>query len=141
MAKVNLFPIKTAAYLDTKLAGQLPGNGAAPESFQMPLSAVLALVLDNLPVTTVGSAATVTTATATVSVPAGKWMVGFAVQSTVGQTVTAGTTLGGKNIADAEAVTANTPTTFFQLLYGGTAGATVYFSGLTGTVNLNFLIL
>jgi hypothetical protein len=139
MAKVHLFPLLSNVYSDTRLPLQFPGNSAAPAASQVTLATLLAWVNANLAFNT---AATVATATHTMTIPAGKWLVGIAVQSSsAAQAFKAGLSSGTDELVYDGIVDAGDVSTFSALLYGGTTGKTIHFSALTGTVTITLLIL
>jgi len=138
MAKVHLFPLLSNVYSDTRLPLQFPGNSGAPAASQVTLATLLAWIKANIGFNT---AATVATATHTMTVPAGKWLVGIAVQSSAAQAFKAGLSSGTDELVYEGIVDAGDVSTFSALLYGGTTGKTIHFSALTGTVTITLLIL
>lgn len=140
MAKVHLFPLITDVYSDTRLPLQYPGNGQPPAASQVALSVLLAWIEENLSLQ-YGSSVAVSTATYTYNLPAGKWLIGIAAQSASAQAFKCGFSAGTDELIYEGIVGAGDVSTFSTLLYGGTAGKTIHFSALTGTVTLTLLTL
>lgn len=138
MAKVHLFPLVSDVYSDTRLPLQYPGNGAPAAASQVTLATLLAFVNANLGFNT---QATVSSATHSMNIPAGKWLVGIAVQSATAQTFKCGLSAGTDELVYEGIVGAGDVSTFGALLYGGTSGKTIHFSALSGTVTITLLIL
>jgi hypothetical protein len=138
MAKVHLFPLVTSLFADTRLPLQFPGNAQPPAASQVTLATLLAFIQANL---TNNTAATVSSATHSMSVPAGKWLVGIAVQSATTQAFKCGLSAGTDELVYEGIVDAGDVSTFSALLFGGTGGKTIHFSALTGSVTITLLVL
>lgn len=140
MARVNLFPLVTDLYSDTRFPLQYLGGGETPAASQVELAVLLQWIEENITLP-VSMAVTVNTASYTLAVPAGKWLVGIAATSADEQTLDIGLSVGTDEIVQAGHVDAAGTSTFGALLYGGGSGTNVYFSNMTGTVTLTFLML
>ncbi len=138
MSKVHTFPLITTLYADTRLPLQYPGGGNAPEALQVELDVLRAYIQDNLNLSTTAS---VSASTYTFSIPEGCWLVGIAVESASAQTFKCGLSAGTDELIYEGIVGAGDVSSFGVLLYGGTAGKTIYFSALSGSTLITFLLL
>jgi hypothetical protein len=137
MAKVHLFPLISSLFADTRLPLQFPGNAQAPAASQVTLTTLLAWIQANL---TNNVAATVSSATHSINIPAGRWLVGIAVSSATAQAFKCGLSAGTDELVYEGIVDAGDVSTFSALLYGGTSGKTIHFSALAGTVTITLLV-
>lgn len=140
MSKVHLFPLITNVYSDTRLPLQYPGNSQPPAASQVAMSTLLTWIEANLNITN-GSSATIATSTYTFNIPAGKWLMAVAAESATAQTFKCGLTAGTDELIYEGIVGAGGISSFSMNIFGGTAGKTIYFSALSGTVTLSFLTL
>jgi hypothetical protein len=138
MAKVHLFPLLSDVYSDTRLPLQYPGNSQPAAASQITLATLLTWVNANLGFNT---QATVASESHSMNIPAGKWLVGIAVQSATAQTFKCGLSSGTDELVYEGIVGAGDVSTFSALLYGGASGKTIHFSVLAGTVTITLLIL
>jgi hypothetical protein len=138
MAKVHLFPLITSLFSDTRLPLQFPGNSQPPAASQVTLATLLTWTKDNL---SFNATATVATATHSMTIPAGRWLVGIAVQSGAAQAFKCGLSVGTDELVYEGIVDAGDVSTFSALLFGGTGGKTIHFSALTGSVTITLLVL
>lgn len=137
MAKVHEFlPV---SFVDAQM--RLPLQYLGPSNFQersIPLIDFLQWIEANitLPVKEVVTL----TASGSVAVPAGKWALWAALESATAQTgVTIGETAGGSELAFDLPINGMARV---QLgVYGGSAGTTIYFAGLTATTTISILII
>lgn len=83
----------------------------------------------------------VSASTYTYNIPAGRWLVGIAVESASAQTFKCGLSAGTDELIYEGIVGAGSVATFGVLLYGGTSGDTIYFSALSGSTLITFLLL
>ena len=137
--KVNDFPLLGALFPDTRIPLQYPGGGDPPAQKQIQLSLLLAYLIENLPfgnnlVTVSGSAYTYV-------IPAGVWLLAYAIEGDTDQSFSVGNTAGSNEITFEGVHTAGQVDSFPVMQFGGDGGKTIYFSGLTGTNNITFLTL
>jgi len=136
--KVNLFPLVSALYSDTRLPLQYPGNGEQPAPKQVSLELLLSWLQANLGMGS--SLVTVSGSTYAYTIPAGVWLIAFAVEGASTFTFNVGNSAGGSEIIYEGTHTSGQADSFPTLLYGGDSGKTIYFSGLSGTNDISFLV-
>lgn len=141
MALVHEFPLTSNLYDDTRVPFQYPGNGEDPaaDGLAFSLAALRSYLVEKKMYST---SEVVTTSTHTFSIPAGRWLVGIAVESASGQSFNLGVSAGTDELIGLGTVTGGGgPESFPQVIYGGSAGKTIYFSSLTGTLTITFLLI
>lgn len=72
----------------------------------------------------------------TYDIPEGKLLTNIVVESDDNQTLDIGTTLGGTDIANGDALTGGTPLTYTTAIYGGT----IYVDGPSSTTTFKFYL-
>lgn len=135
--KVNLFPLVTALYMDTRLPLQVPGNGAEPAPKQVKLELLLSWLQSNLGIGS--SLVTVSGSTHAYTLAAGKWLLAYAIEGSNTFTFNVGNTAGSNEITYEGTHNSGDVDSFPTMLYGGDSGKTIYFSGLSGTNDISFL--
>lgn len=138
MSKVHTFALTGDIYPDTRFPLQWPGNGLDPTPLQVEFSTIVGAVAAQIGFS-VGY--TVNTETYTFEIPVGRWLVGIAVESADAQTFQCGLSAGTDELISAGSVGAGDVSTFGVLLYGGATGKNIYFSALTGTSTITFLMI
>lgn len=140
MAKVHLFPLVSSLFSDTRLPLQYLGGGNTPAARQVSLATLLTWMEANLPLLT-STSVNVSASTYTYTLPAGKWLIAFAVSSSSDQEFNVGFSSGTDEYIQAGNVTGGGSESFGAPIFGGAAGKTLYFSGLSGSTTLTFLRL
>lgn len=140
MAKVHEFTLDNDLYPDTRVPFQYRGGGKSNTRRAFELSALVAFVQANLGF---GSQVqTVSGSTYAYDIPAGVWLIAFAIEGSNTFTFNVGNTAGDDTIIYEGQRTADAPAqSFTTLLYGGDGGRTIYFSGLSGSNSITFLTL
>lgn len=140
MALVHNFAIEPTLFGDTGFPIQQRGGSRPPAARNVALLTLAEWLIANT-APNFSVVANVSASTHTQGVPMGKWCVAFAVSSAFDQTINVGTTLGGDNIALGMFIAAGTTETTSVILYGGTGGVNLYFSGLVGSSTITFLVI
>lgn len=133
--KVHTFP--TVGFLsgDFRVPFQYQGPGSfAGKAFSLTL--LKTWLEENL---SFGSTTAEVTADYSLEIPANKWAIVSAIQSDVEQNISIGTTPGGTEYGIVKTDTPD-PKTVPLFMYGGTGGATVYFSGIGEFTTITTLI-
>lgn len=139
MSKVHTFPFVTRAGLtgDFRLPFQYRGPGQFEEGATS-LAEHLLWIEENIEINN-SAQTTISGTSGSAPVPAGKWLMAFAIETATSQTVRIGTTPGGDELGEV-AVTAGTPATVQTTIYGGASGATIHFT-MSATITVTRLIL
>lgn len=135
MGRVHLFSTLTTVYGDTKLSGQTPGNSASPSPFQVSLNTILTWLAANLTPDT--TAAQTVASGGTLTVPAATlvdWIV--VVSDGTARTINIGTSTGGTDVADGEALEAAVDLRLLKGLHKESGALTLHFSGFTGNIQV-----
>lgn len=135
---VHTFPTETVIHPDMEFPIQKRGGGRGPAGVGVRADLLAPWIIERMQVGNVQVQSTTTTYT--FSIPAGKWMVGMAIQSNSAQQFKMGETVNGSEFIDGSSP-ANTVTSFQALVYGGTSGKSIFLSNLTGVCTLNFLLV
>lgn len=139
MAQVHTFGLVTEIFTDTRVPIQYLGGGNSPAARQFTLALLLEFVQANLGLS---ASETVSTSTYQYDLPAGKWLLAIAVQSASSQSFDCGLAADTDEIIQDGPVTGGGgPATFGTLLFGGLDGLSIYFSSLTGTSTVTFLVI
>lgn len=140
MALVHNFPLESTLFGDTGFPIQQRGGSRSPAARNIALLTLAQWINENTQ-TNFSVVANVSAGTHTQAIPMGKWCVAFAVSSAFDQTINVGTSPGGDNIALGMFIAAGTTETASVILYGGTGGVNLYFSGLVGSSTITFLVI
>lgn len=140
MPLVHQFPPESTLFADTKIPIQYRGGGRPAAARQIDLLSLAQWIQSNT-APSFNVTATVSTPTHAQAIPSEKWCLALAVASSFAQTIDIGTTAGGDNIASGMQVSAGGTESVAILVYGGTGGVSLHFSGLVGTSTITFLFL
>ena len=142
MAKVHTFPLVSDLYSDTRLPLQYLGGGESPAASQVALSTLLTFLEANLafpsgPVTI--SSATITGASNSMAIPAGRILSKVVVVSAGHDDFQLGTTDGGSELVeDGQSSTAGE---VYVLERYFVSSGTIYFTGMSGNLTVKLVLI
>lgn len=135
MSQVHNFPLITTIFPDTRLPLQYPGDSFPPAPRQIEIATLLGFIEANLNIASAApQTATITGASTSVSIPAGRLVEKIVVLGSGAGTFNLGSTAGANNILDTADYDADGAVHTFDR-YFHAAGA-LHFSAFSGTLTV-----
>lgn len=141
MSKVHLFPEISSLSAGFKLPLQYIGTSETPAKRQVPDTVLLAWIQANItfPITFSVASATITGGSPSISIAAGRLVLGMLVTGSGSGTFDVGTAPGGSDILAGESYS-TTPAFFFVPWYFDSLG-TLNFDNFSGTLTVKYILI